>query len=502
MEENTNKTIFVNSIILYVRLFLVTVCSLFTTRFALKALGVVDFGLFSVLGSIITFMGIINTIMLSTSNRYITVAIGKGDGEEINKTFNVNLTVHAAIAILSLVIAIPLGTWYVLSFVNYEGDMMNALWVYYITIIGSVISFVGVPYNGLLMAKEKFSVFCYTDILVHILKLVVAYLIIYFFTHKLIIYAITIAVATALPTFYFLWYCKRKYPDVVKIKRVREKSRYREVLGFSAWIGYGAVATVGKTQGAALLVNYFFNTVMNAALGVANMVNQMIMTFSENIAKPIAPQITKNYAAGNTQRVNQLLIISTKFSYLIMLLVSMPFFINCDWILGVWLGDVPPYAGQFTILLIIDALIGSLTAGISNLILADGNIKTYQIVINTVRFAAVVLAFVFLKMGYDAVFLLYSYIFCNAIAFICCILILKHNFNYNISKLMMNSYLPSLLVTVLCVAMVLVMPKMHAIVQYAVGMTVAGFVIVFVGLKKEERQYILRMLPFNKSTKN
>jgi O-antigen/teichoic acid export membrane protein len=494
MEENTNKTIFVNSIILYVRLFLVTVCSLFTTRFALKALGVVDFGLFSVLGSIITFMGIINTIMLSTSNRYITVAIGKGDGEEINKTFNVNLTVHVAIAILSIVIAIPLGTWYVLSFVNYDGDIINALWVYYITIVGSVISFVGVPYNGLLMAKEKFSVFCYMDIFVHILKLVVAYLLINFFTYKLIIYAITIAAATALPTFFYLWYCKQQYPEVVKVKRVKEKSRYREVLGFSAWVGYGAVATVGKTQGAALLVNFFFNTVMNAALGVANMVNQMIMTFSQNVAKPIAPQITKNYASGNMTRVDQLLIISTKFSYLVMLLVSLPFFINCEWILGLWLGEIPPYAVQFTILLIIDALIGSLDSGISNLIFADGNIKLYQIVINTVRFAAVILAFIFLKMGYEAVFLLYSYIFCNVVAFVCCIVILRYNLNYSIRDLVIKSYLPSLLVTVLCVAMVLLMPEMHPLLQFAIGLIVGCVIIAFVGLKREERGYILNML--------
>lgn len=494
MEENTNKTIFINSIILYVRLFLVTICSLFTTRFALKALGVVDFGLFSLLGSIITFMGIINTIMLATSNRYITVAIGKGDAEEINKTFNVNLTVHAAIAVVSLILAIPIGTWYILSYVNYEGVISNAIWVYYITILGSVISFVGVPYNGLLMAKEKFSVFCYVDILVHIFKLVIAWFLIYFFVHKLIIYAFTIALATAVPTLIFIVYCKKRYHDIVEVKVVRDKQRYRSVLGFSAWVGYGAIATVGKNQGAALIVNYFFNTVMNAALGVANMVNQMLLAFSQNVSKPIAPQITKNYAAGNMNRVDQLLVISTKISYLVMLLVSMPLFINCEWLLGLWLGEVPPYAVQFTILLTIDALVGALDSGISNLIFANGNIKTYQVVINTIRFMAVLFAFFFLKAGYDAAFLFYSYILCNIIAFLCCLMILKTNIKYNIKPLLVKSYLPSLLVSIIVVIMILVMPQIHPVLQYTIGIAVTLASIYYVGLNKEERQYIIRLL--------
>ena len=494
MKENTNKTILVNSLVLYVRLFLVTICSLFTTRFALKALGVVDFGLFSLLGSIITFMGIVNTIMLSTSNRYITVAIGRGDPEEINKTFNVNLTVHSVIAVFSLIFAIPIGIWYILNFVNYDGEISNALWVYYITIVGSVVSFVGVPYNGLLMAKEKFPFFCLVDIFVHIVKLAVAWLIIYYFVHKLMIYAFTVAFATAIPTFIYFVYCKRNYKEIVYFNFVRDKKYYKSVLGFSAWVGYGAVATVGKSQGAALIVNFFFNTIMNTALGIANMVSQMLLLFSENVAKPIAPQITKNYASGNMQRVEQLLVISTKMSYLMMLLVSIPLFINCEWILGLWLGEVPPYAVSFTILLTIDALLGSLNSGISNLIFANGNIKKYQIVVNTVRCVAVIFAFVLLKMGFAPQYLFYSYIICNALATFFSLLILKSTLNYNLSGLLRYSYLPSLLVTVICLIVVVLMPDINPVLQLVAGIVLSSAVIFFVGLSNNEKKYVLNML--------
>lgn len=491
MQENSNKLIFVNSLILYVRLGLITICSLFTTRFALKALGVVDYGLFSVLGSIITFIGIFNTIMLSTSNRFITVAIGRGDNRDVNKTFNVNLLIHILIAISTLILAIPIGLWYIHNFINYDGTVDNAIIVYIITILGSVLSFVGVPYNGLLMAKERFAIFCFTDVFVNFLKLIIAYLLISHFSRKLQIYAVTVAFTTALPTLIFYLYCKAKFPDIISFRIVREKKRYKEIFNFSAWVAYGAVATVGKTQGAALLVNYFFNTVMNTALGIANTVNQMVMTVSQNVAKPIAPQITKSYASGNMDRCDSLLVKSTKYSYLVMLLVSMPFFIDCEWILSLWLGDVPKYAVHFTILLIIDALIGTLDAGISNLIFANGNIKLYQIVINTVRLSAIILAFFLLKSGLDAEFLLYTYILCNIIAFLCCLLILSHTLKYNIKSLIRKSYIPSIFVTVLSMMFIFIPFQIIPFVKIFIGTLWTLFISWFVGLNHNERTNLI-----------
>ena len=150
MQENTNRAIAYNSLVIYGKMAINTICALLTTRFALQALGVVDFGLYSLLGGIISFVAIFNTIMLSTSNRFIAVAIGKGDTLEINKQFNVNLVVHVSIAILVLLLAYPIGNWYIPRYVNYTGDMSIAMIVYMVSIFGVSLSFVGVPYNGLL----------------------------------------------------------------------------------------------------------------------------------------------------------------------------------------------------------------------------------------------------------------------------------------------------------------------------------------------------------------
>ena len=396
MKENTNSIIAYNTIILYARLFVISICSLFTTRFALQALGVVDFGLFSVLGSIISFIAIFNTIMISTSNRFIAFALGKGDAYGANEQFNINLIIHLLIACITIIAAFPIGDWYIHNYVNFDGNIEDAVKVFRYTIIGSVISFLGVPYNGLLMAKERFIIFCTTDSVAHILKLIIAYLLIFMFEEKLIVYALSISFLTAVPTIVYFLYCKVHYKEITRFRVVQNKSKYREVLSFSSWIGFGAIASVGKNQGASLLVNSFFNTIMNTALGIAHTVGIMLNLVAENINKPIAPQITKSYAAGDTDRCFELLALSSKYTFLTMFLIASPFFLNCEWVLSLWLGKVPQYAVEFTILLVIDSLVMSFNSSISNIIFASGKIKLYQIAINILRLLSILVAYIFL----------------------------------------------------------------------------------------------------------
>ena len=320
MKENTNKAIAVNSFILYIRMILTTICSILTTRYALQALGVVDFGLYSLLGGVISFVTIFNTIMLSTSNRFIAVAIGKGCVQDANEQFNVNLVVHLIIAIVTAIIALPMGDWYIHTYVNYDGDITNAIMVYNISIAASIFSFVGVPYRGLLMAKEKFIVFSSADVLVHVGKLLAAYSLLFFFEEKLFVYTFAIAIFTVIPVVVYVLYCYKHYAEITKLKLVKDKGKYKKVTSFSLWVSVGAVATIGKNQGATMLVNAFFNTIMNTAMGIANSICVYANMFSQNIIQPMAPQLTKSYAAQDYKRTDDLLLMSTKYAFLLMLL--------------------------------------------------------------------------------------------------------------------------------------------------------------------------------------
>ena len=499
LKENTNKAIAINSAILYSKLIICTICGLFTTRYALKALGVDDFGLFSVLGSIISFIAIFNTIMISTSNRFISVAIGKGDNENTNEQFNICLLIHIAISVMTLCIALPVGDFYIDNILQYSGARSEAFLVYLFTVIGSAISFIGVPYNGLLMAKERFWVFSLTDVVSHMLRLAIAYLLVHFFKEKLLIYALAQGILTMIPTLIYHTYCRVRFKEITKFKLCRKKEEYKKVLTFSGWVSYGAFAYVAKGQGAAVIVNTFFNTAMNTALGLANTVGTLLQTVSNSISQPIAPQITKSYVAGNTKRTDELLKMSTKYTYLLMLFISLPFLKETEWILGLWLGNVPEHVSVFTVLIIIDTLIASLNSGISNIIFASGRIKLYQILINTLRLLAIAAAYIVLRMGFPAHTLLYAYITFSVIIFFAAQYTLHVTLNYNNMKLWKGSYIPSITITLLLIPFILIDFKLPSILNIILIESLYLLLICSIGLSKKERNGINKL--FNKTAR-
>lgn len=494
MEENTNRSIALNSAILYGKMGISTLCGLLTTRFLLISLGVNDFGLFTVVGGIISFIAIFNTIMLSTSNRFIAVAIGKGNMVEANKQFNVNLVIHVCIAIIAVIVAIPLGVWYIPRYVNYDGPLKNAMLVYWISIFCSAFSFVGVPYNGLLMAKEKFIVFSAVDVVQHVLSLVLAWVLLNHFANKLIIYAFASAFFALATTLTYIFYCVRHYTYVVRIRRVRDKDMYKRVFKFSAWVSFGAFAQVVKDQGAALVVNTFFNTAMNTAMGIASSVNRYVGMFANNVTQPMAPQITKSYAAGNNNRTDELLVMSTKFSFLLVLLMGAPFLIAPDWILDLWLGEAPPFAAIFLVLFVVDKLIQSFNSGLSNILWASGKIGLYQVLVSSINILSVVVGFFVLKGGAAAYYLTVTYICFSVVRFFCIQWTLHRTLNYDNRLLWKKSYMPSLLILLLFVPTFILPDAMHPALKIVISLLYLSFLEWTIGLDKNYRRAIIGFL--------
>lgn len=490
MQENTNNAIAINSFINYVKLGICTILALLTTRFALMALGVVDFGLFSVLGSIISFIGVINAIMLSTCNRFIAVAIGEGNTIEINKQFNVNLIIFIGLSILLFVVAYPIGDWYIHRHVNYSGPIENAMMVFTLSIIGAVFSTLAIPYNGLLLAKEKFIVFSSVEVLVQSVKCLVALVLVYHFKDKLFIYACMMAITTVVPVFIYWGYCNHQYKDYVSWNLVTDKRLYRQVFYFSGWVGYGAVACIARNQGSAIIVNSFFNTAMNSALGIANSLNTYVSMFANSLTQPMQPQITKSYVMGDGRRAENLLIMSTKLSFLLMLLISMPFFVESDFILRIWLGSVPAYASAFTILLILDNLVQSFNSGLSTILFASGRIAMYQFLINTLRLSSLFVAYFVLKQGAKPCALFYVYIIFSVICILCTQWCLKIALNYNMKSLCVKSYFPSIIIAILSLLVFLIPHSLHPIVRIFLAIIYVLILDYYFGFDKEERKYI------------
>ena len=488
MQENTNKSIAVNSLILYIRLAIISISGLLYTRFSLQALGINDYGLYSVIACIITFISIINTIMVTTSNRFIAIAIGKNDEEEVCRQFNVNLVIHVIIALLTVAIALPAGHWYIMHHVSYDGDMQTVLRVFDVSIVAAAMSFVGVPYNGLLIARERFFVFCSTDVAMSLFKLFFTYLLIDHFEHKLIIYTYVMAFMTAFPTLVFFAYCRRQFAAITRFVFVREWRKYYDVLNFS--IGIGIVATIGKAQGGALIINMFFSTTMNAGLAVANSVGSILQTFANNAQKPISPQIVKNYAAGNLDRCTSLVCLASKATYLSMFFVSIPFILAPEVIFGLWLKEVPPYAITFTHLLIVDILIFSINAGVNDFVFATGKIKLYQMIVNTLLVSSIVVGYLAMRRGMPPEYLFYVYIAFSFLVFLVRPFIIIRITKFDVWALVRGSYVPVLLITLLF-APTLYLKQVAGPIQ-SVVVAYAYFVLLlyFIGLRKNERQYV------------
>ena len=395
------------------------------------------------MGGIISFIAILNTIMVSCSNRFIAISIGKNDLYEVRKTFNVNLIIHFSIAVFTILFALPLGYAYINHYVNYDGDINVAHLIYMISVVASALSFLSVPYNGLLIARERFWVFCSTDVLSSVVKLVLTYILIDNFESKLIIYTIMMAVLTAYPVIVFFIYCRVHFPEITRFLLVKEKKMYLAVLNFAIGIAFGAVATIAKNQGTALIINAFFSTVMNSAFAIANSVNNIILTFAYNIQKSISPQIMKNYAVGNTERYTYLVCLSSRVTFFTMFLLSTPFILIPDTIFGLWLTETPTETITFTQLLIIDILIISINAGIPDIIFAIGKIKIYQAVTNSLYIISIIVGYIALTKGMPIYWLFYSYIIFSIIIFIIRPIILMNLINFDLQRLIKESYTPA-----------------------------------------------------------
>ena len=490
MQENTNKSIAVNSLILYIRLAIISVSGLLYTRFSLQALGISDYGLYSVIACIITFISIINTIMVTTSNRFIAIAIGKNDQEEVCRQFNVNLVIHVLIALLTIAVALPLGHWYIVHHVTYDGDMHTVHTVFNVSIVAAALSFIGVPYNGLLIARERFFVFCLTDVAMSLFKLFFTYLLIDHFEHKLIIYTCVMAFMTAFPTVVFFAYCRRQFAAITRFVFVRQWRKYYDVLNFSIGIGIGAIATIGKAQGGALIINMFFSTTMNAGLAVANSVSSILQNFANNAQKPISPQIVKNYAAGNLDCCTSLVCLASKATYLSMFFVSIPFILAPEVIFGLWLKEVPPYAITFTHLLIVDILIFSINAGVNDFVFATGKIKLYQIIVNTLLVSSIVVGYLAMRRGMPPEYLFYVYIAFSFMVFLVRPFIIIRITKFDVWALVRCSYVPVLLITLLFLPTLYLKQIIGQMLSVVVAYAYFVILLYTIGLRKNERHYV------------
>ena len=362
---------------LYIRMLLSMFVGLYTSRVVLQVLGVEDYGVYGLVGSVVSMMGFINASMSGATSRFITYELGVGDKKRLNETFCSALIVHFVIAFLIILIGETLGLWFLCNkLVIPEGRITAAHWVFHLSILSAAIGITQPPYSACMMAHERMDIYAYYELLHVTLKLLIVFVIRFVEFDKLIFYAILVVSVSIFMRALYRFYCVRHYEES-HFHWVWNKSQLTSMLSFSGWDLYGNMSFSLVQHGRNFIINIFFGVILNAACGIATTVQGTIQRFSNNIKGAFRPQIIKSYASHNYQRMEFLISEGSKYSYLMVMVISVPIAFEIHYIINLWLGQVPVYVPSFCRILLMQNAFITLNAYMIIAIHATGNVKRF-----------------------------------------------------------------------------------------------------------------------------
>lgn len=499
MSDNisNNKLIAKNTLMLYIRMMLTMLISLYTSKMILQTLGVNDYGIFNVVGGIVAMFGFINGAMTSAAQRYITFAQGKNDLSEQRKVFSCSVNVQICIATLLFLLTETIGLWFLHNKMTIPVERIDAaFWVYQCSFLSTLVVVITVPYNATIIAHERMSVFAYLSISEVTLKLLIVFLLNFIQFDKLKLYAILILIVQTSISLLYIFYCKRHFPDA-KYTVQRRLDLFKEMVVFASWNLFGNMAAIAFTQGLNILLNVFFGPAVNAARAIAVQVQGAINMFSANFQMALNPQITKTYAAHDLANMHILIFRSSKFTYFLLFIIGLPVVIEAPFILELWLKIVPDYTVVFLRLMIFTMLVDSSANPLMVSATATGKIKVYQSVIGGLLLLILPVSYVVLKLGSApwAVFVVH-FVICS-IAFIARLFIIRPMIHLSIRQYFNRAILPCIYVSFVAIIVPAIfyifLPKsiIFSFIVIIVSILSASFTCFVVGLDTNERYAII-----------
>lgn len=389
-----------NTLALFFRMAFLMIIALYTSRVILKALGVTDFGVYNVVGGFVSMFAIISSSISSSISRYLTFALGKGDNENLAHIFSTSVTMLYLMCALLLVLLESFGIWFVNFKLNIpEERMVAANWVFQFSVVTFLIDLMAMPYNAIVISHERMTAYAYISIFEGLGKLAVAFLVMISPIDRLVFYAALMATVAVSVRVTYTIYCRYHFSES-HYHFVWDKKLIKEMFGFSGWTFFGVTSSVLADQGVNMILNMFFGPAVNAARGLAGQVNSAVGSFQGSFMGALNPQLTKSYAAGEQDAWISLVDRGARFSFYLYYIVALPILITAPFLLKLWLGTVPEHTINFVRLVIISSFFGILSGPLTNILMATGKIKVYQIVVGGSRFVLLPIIWLFLKAGY------------------------------------------------------------------------------------------------------
>ena len=369
---------------MYLRMFVILVVSLYTTRIVFNVLGVQDYGIYSVVGGIIVFFTFINSSLTGATQRYITAELAEGNLDSQREVFSTAIVSHLLIGLLIVLLGETIGLWFLNSVMNIpEERMFAANIVYQLSIFSTFLSVLQAPFNASIIAHEKMSVYAYFSIFDVLFKLAVAFLIRAINGDKLIVYALLIAGVGVLNILIYRIYCYRTF-GMCRFRRPRNRSTFKGLFSYTGWALFGTATYVGTNQGVTMLVNYYNGVIVNAAMGVSNQIVSVVSQFVSNFQAAFRPQIVKYYVTKDSAELSKLTIRASRLSAYLILVLLVPICFEIKDFLGIWLGDYPQYAVEFCLLTLFCIYFESICNPLITLITSDKDIRKYQITVSLI----------------------------------------------------------------------------------------------------------------------
>lgn len=495
--KKDNKRIAINTMVIYGKMVIVILVSILTTRFVLQALGVSDFGLYNVVGGVVGLLNFISISMSSTTARFINYEQGKPK-PELNKIFNICLAIHILFSIALFLLAETLGVWYINNFLSVEpGKEADAMFVFQISTIVACIGMINIPYQSLLISYEKFLLSAILSIIVTLVKFLIAVLLLYYDGNSLRFYAIGMCGVTVCSFMLYHIVAFKHWPNIIKHKFYRDKKCYKEIFSFNNYNLLSTGAIISRNQGSNVIINYFFGTYVNGAFSVARNVQGFVETFASNIDQAASPQIIQSYSKSDMERSFNLVGQICKFSILLLLMASIPLYIEMDFILHLWLKEVPNGAVLFCELILLVCIVSSTSAGLVHLINATGRVKWFKISVSFLYFATLPVGIYIYHLGLPAYTILLLFVGADVFARIVQLILLKKYINFNIFSFIKKAYLRPMVIVVFALFTI---PIYNSFTIDTVFGHFLGIVIIllavavsvyFVGLESHEKQIII-----------
>lgn len=498
-----NKRILKNTLALYFRQGITMLVALFTSRIVLKTLGITDYGINNVVGGLVAMFGFISSTLMGITQRFVSVELGKGGNLiALRKIFSTSMILHLAAGLVVLLLAETVGLWFLNNKLVIPVERMTAAnWVYQFAVLGFILSMLNAPLTALVTAHEDMHIYGYMGIFDVAARLATVYLLVVISADKLMFLALLGFGVSCLVFLFYAIYCRIKYAEA-KFSFVYDRLLVKELGAFGGWTFFNSFFNVLRGQGINIILNIFFGPAVNAARGIAFAVETALASFANNFRHAQTPQLMKLYAAKRSADMWSLTEKGTRAAYFLMLVFAVPVVLETDFILKLWLGQVPDYASVFTKLLIIDVLTMLLIGNLVTLNNATGKIRAFSILHYFNSFLILIISYFLCKAGYAPHYVFLVPIVLRPLVFVITFIILRFNVDLSLVFFAKKVLVPIFLVSVVSFLPFHFLNKIvpnsfyHSCLIIVVSIFWTSLTIVAVGLRGGERIMLINFVKF------